>query len=144
MEGRCGSSRLTFVSSTLRDILHILPARSSFSSFPELASTSVTKDAIVNSQLNVILSSSGKLSPHPTWTYFSSFLFLGRIFFLYTATNCTGVCNTERRINFTCIIYNLNNYIILIISVLLIKIIINTIIYNPLPFPTISLLTCMS
>lgn len=34
------------MSSTLRDILLNLPAKSSFSSLPELASTSVTNDAI--------------------------------------------------------------------------------------------------
>lgn len=38
------TSLFTFVSSTLRDSLEILQARSSFSSFPELASTSVTND----------------------------------------------------------------------------------------------------
>lgn len=38
----------TLVSSTFRDILLILPDRSSFSSLPELASTSVTNDAILH------------------------------------------------------------------------------------------------
>lgn len=37
----------TLVSSTFRDILLILPDKSSFSSLPELASTSVTNEAIL-------------------------------------------------------------------------------------------------
>jgi len=50
----------TLVSSTFRDSLEILQARSSFSSLPELASTSVTNDDITGRRVNQTVKEGGE------------------------------------------------------------------------------------